>query len=118
MSKETVQTNNTETQTIMPKPKRAYNKKNKDETVEEKPKRSYTVKPKDMSEEETKEFYKERKKHHNILYKQKHYDVIRQAQDRYFAKPDVQQKLKAYREKLRSEKQAMNQLEKPKPFEV
>ena len=26
MSKETVQTQNTETQTIMPKPKRAYNK--------------------------------------------------------------------------------------------
>ena len=118
MSKETVQTQNTETQTQDIKPKRAYNKKNKDEIVEEKPKRSYTVKPANMTEEETKEFYKERKKHHNILYKQNHYDVIRQAQDRYFQKPEVQQQLKVYREKLRNRKHVLKQLEKPKPIEV
>ena len=65
-----------------------------------------------MTEEETKARRAQLKRENNIKYKEKHYNKIREAQTRYFAKDSTKEKMKGYykKNKTKKENEAQNEI--------
>lgn len=75
-------------------------------------KRGYRSKYFYMTEEETKARRAQLKRENNIKYKEKHYNKIREAQTRYFAKDSTKEKMKGYyqKNKTKKENEAQNEI--------
>ena len=74
-------------------------------------KRGYRSKYFYMTEEETKARRAQLKRENNIKYKEKHYNKIREAQSRYFAKDSTKEKMKVYYKQNKLNKQKENEVE-------
>ena len=72
---------------------------------QEKTKRGYRSKYFYMTEEETKARRAQLKRENNLKYKEKHYNKIREAQSRYFAKDSTKEKMKGYYKKNKTKKE-------------
>ena len=74
-------------------------------------KRGYRSKYFYMTEEETKARRAQLKRENNVKYKEKHYNKIREAQSRYFAKDSTKEKMRGYYKKNKTKKENEAQIE-------
>ena len=72
-------------------------------------KRGYRSKYFYMTEEETKARRAQLKRENNVKYKEKHYNKIREAQSRYFAKNSTKEMMRGYYEKNKTKKMKENE---------